>query len=296
MDLLIHLIFTEEMFNLAIRVGTYSSRITLALKAGLESPYLLHELLAFSARHLAFVRPERSSFYLHQAVALQTRAVSLFNKSWSKVDESNCVAILLFSAVLGHHLLADTLAKRDPYGLEAFMAYYIQCAEMHRGIHAVAMASWPLLMESKLEPILSLSSGFTSRMPKGDHCQQIRELIDTTTRLDEEDKEACRLALKLLQVGFDVALAEAEEESIRHQMIFSWMVTVPPKFTDLLNARQPEALAVLAYYALLLHYGRNMWQVKDSGIYILRIIEEHLGSDWDPWLKYPGEKIAEDIE
>jgi hypothetical protein len=297
MELLIHLTLDKEMFNLGVSIGSYTSRLSLALKTGLESPYLLHQLLAFSARHLAFLHPEYSASYLHQAVTLQTRAISLFNAAWTEVDQSNCVAILLFSSILGHHLLADTLAKRDPGGLEAFITHYMQFVEMHRGIHTVASTAWPLLMESELEPILSWSSGFNSRPPRGNHCQRIRELVDSADGLREEDKEACRPAIQYLQVGFDAVLAEEEEEQgNRYQMIFSWTVLAPPEFTGLLAAKRPEVLVLLGYYALLLHYGRNMWQVGDAGAYILGIIVDYLGPEWDHWLEYPRETVAKDLK
>ncbi|MCJ1388817.1 hypothetical protein MMC18_001667 [Xylographa bjoerkii] len=297
MELLIHLTFDKEMFNLGAGVEVYPSSRSLAfaLNTGLESPYLLYQLLAFSARHLAFMHPESSASYLHQAVTLQTRAVSLFNATWAEVDQSNCVAMLLFSSILGHHLLADTLAKRDSGGLDAFMTHYVQCLEMHRGIYTVASTAWPLLMESELEPILSWSSRFNSRPPIGNHCQRIRELVDGTDGLGREDKDVCRLAIQYLQVGFDAVLAK-EEQGNRFQMIFSWTMLAPPEFTGLLASKRPEVLVLLGYYALLLHYGRIMWQVGDAGAYILGIIVDYLGPEWDHWLEYPRERITKDLE
>ncbi|KFY25656.1 hypothetical protein V493_04521 [Pseudogymnoascus sp. VKM F-4281 (FW-2241)] len=297
MELLMHLLLEKETFSLGIKVGDYSSNMSSGLKLALKSPYLLHQLLAFSARHLAFVHPDRSASYLHQAVTLQTRAVSLFNAAWTQVDKSNCSEVLLFSSVLGHHLLTDTLANRDEGGLVAFIAHYIQCVEVHRGIYTIARNVWPLLMESELEPVLSLTAGFTSRLPKGDHCQQVRELIDGSDGLKEEAKKACQLAINYLQVGFD-ALVEEEEETdgVRHQMIFSWTLLVPPELTVLFAAKVPEVMVLLAYYAVLLHYGRNMWQVGDSGAYILGIIVDYLGPEWDRWLKYPQEMVANGLE
>ncbi|RDL31401.1 Uncharacterized protein BP5553_09610 [Venustampulla echinocandica] len=292
MELLIHAIHDKELFNLGDRVSDYSASMSLALKRGLKSPYLLHQLLAFSARHLAFLHPECSASYFHQAVALQTRAVSLFNAAWTGVDESNCVAILLFSVALGHHLLADTLAKRDPGGLEGFMTHYVQCMEMHRGIHTIATTAWPQLMESELESVLSFSSGFASRKPRGNQCQRIRELVDGADGLVEEDKETCRLAIRYLQVGFDALLAEEEEQGNRYQMIFAWTMLAPPEFTGLLAAKRPEVLVLLGYYALLLHYGRDMWQVGDAGAYILGIIVDYLDPKWHHWLEYPREMVV----
>lgn len=286
------------MFSLSGKdFGDYSSTISFALKTALKSPYLMYQLLAFSARHLMFLHPDRSHAFQQQAVILQTRAVSLFNDTWTEISQSNCVAILLFSTILGHHLLADMLTKREASGLEGFISNFRQCVEMHRGSYTVARTAWLLLMESELEPILSWSSKFTTRQPRGDECQGIRALVDAAQGLEEKDKEACRLSIQYLQVGFDAALAEDDDEQgYRYQMIFLWTLLAPAELTSLLAAKRPEVLVMLAYYALLLHYGRNMWQVGDAGVYVLNIIVDYLGPDWVHWLEYPREMIAKDLK
>lgn len=298
MELLIHLIFDKDVFELG--GGISDSDISIALKTGLEAPYLLHQLLAFSARHLAFRYPERRDSYLRQAVILQTNAVSLFNGTSINVNESNCVATLLFSTILGHQLLVDTLVKRGPGGLDAFITQYVHFLKMHRGIYTIASTAWPLLMESELEPILSLSSVFTSRAPRGNDCQQIVELVDGADDLGDEDKEACQLALKYLQIGFDAVFMEEKEirleKEIRYQMIFSWTMLAPPGFTSLLETKRPEVLVILGYYALLLHYGRKLWQVGNAGAYILGIIMDDLGLEWHRFLEYPRQRITGDVQ
>lgn len=296
MELVAHLTTNGDMFNLTDNVDNRPYAISFALKTGVESPFLLYQLLAFSARHLAFLHPDRSAFYLHQAVTLQTRAVSLFNAtSWTeRVDQSNCVPVLLFSSILGHHLLADTLDKRDGEGLEDFMIRFVQCMEMHRGVYTIAKDAWPLLMETELEPVLSQSIGFTSREPKGNHCRQISEIVDGAAGLSEEEKEACRLAIKYLQVGLDAALEEGGG-GYRYQMLFSWTMLAPPELTGLLAAKRPEVLVLLGYYALLLHYGREMWQVGNAGAYILGMVVDYLSPEWHHWLEYPRGIIARDL-
>jgi len=304
MELFIHAIVDKDMFSLSGSHGglDYRSQLSAGLGAGLKSPYLLYQLFAFSARHFAFLHPDRSSSYLDQAVALQTRAISVFNSAWTQVDQSNCVAVLLFSTILGHHLLVDTLAMRDPGGLDTFMSHYVQCVEMHRGIHTIALGAWPLLMESELEPILSASAAFTSQSPKGNDCERVVELVERANSLDEPEKDACLSVIQHLQVGFDALCTtgvndeeETENRSTRYQMISSWALLAPPEFTALLTAKKPEVLVILAYYALLLHHGRHMWQVRDAGSYILKIVRSYLGADWDYWLEYPRQVMARDL-
>jgi hypothetical protein len=125
-ELIIHLILDNDVFSLGLADIDFHHHTasSLVLKKGLEYPYLLHEMLAFTSLHLASMHPAKSISYQHQAMALQTRAVSLFNSHWTEIDETNCVGILLFSSVLGHHLLADTLANQNIGGLDCFMANY----------------------------------------------------------------------------------------------------------------------------------------------------------------------------
>ncbi|KAL2176086.1 uncharacterized protein P884DRAFT_204133, partial [Thermothelomyces heterothallicus CBS 202.75] len=62
---------------------------------------------------------------------------------------------------------------------------------------------------------------------------------------------------------------------------------VPQKFTDLLSQRRPEAIAIMAHWALLLHHTRALWHVADSGTHLLRSIADFLGPSWKPWLSWP---------
>lgn len=292
-ELLIHLSLEKDMFNLGFALeNNHPSGMILALSTSLKSPMLMHQLLAFSSRHLAYVHPERFTFYDRQAVALQTRAISLFNatNTATGVNQSNCVVILLFASILGHHTLADALALRPPGGIHAFVEHYIQCIETHRGIYTIAKTAWPMLMESELEPILSLSHAFTSREPKGHHCQPAFSMVNESNNLDEKEKEACLSALHYLQVGMDAATSD-REESNRYQMICTWTMLLTPTFTRLLATMRPEALVILAYYAEMLHHGRELWQVCGAGAYMLGLIIDYLGVGWCRWLDRPRETV-----
>lgn len=295
--------------------------------------------------------------YKRQAVLLQTRAISLFNTAWRAVhgvvDRSNCVPMLLFSSVLGHHLFADSLSRRDDT-IDKFLEHYVQCAQLQQGVYAIATTTWPFLVVSEFAPILQWSARFTSREGRGSDCARLLTLINGASddRLSSSKKDACRNSIRLLQVGFDVlylpppktpktpktpstntnsrtgsadvdamdmdettdgpAADELEEEegeedeeeeseddkaehSYRHKMILLWALIMPKEFADLLAAKNPESLVILAYYACLLNHGRHLWQVGDAGEYIMGLISDHLGPAWDEWLDEPRHRIATDV-
>ncbi|KAJ4289139.1 hypothetical protein N0V90_011481 [Kalmusia sp. IMI 367209] len=271
-ELLLHVTTSQDLFSLGGNREKHVSYLTLdrALHIGLQNPYLLHQLLAFSARHLATVYPLKSALYMRQAITLQTRAVSLFNtSSYVPIMQENCVPILLFSTVLGHHVLADTLSRRTEKELDKFLAHFVPCLDTLRGVYTIYQEARPLWKETVLEPILSLSSSFTSRDPTGTYCQRVRDLVEESLNLDETEKEACISAIRYLQIGFDALFAEVEDPGNRYQMLFLWCVLVPREFIVLLVAKNTEALVVLGYYATLLGYGKAMWQVGNAGEYML---------------------------
>lgn len=253
----------------------------IALDAALSAPYLLHEMLAFSARHLAAKRPAEAADYLARSVRLQNMAIAQFNAAKAEVRETNCVPMLLFSSILGRHLLVDTLAARTD--LSGFLDRYVQYVAIHRGLRAVASASWPLLVRSELRELLSWGAGAVNALPRGDQCAQLRQLI-AASALAPVEADACHRAVYYLQCGFD----ELDEAGpARSGMLFAWSIVVPKQFTEMVGARRAEALAIFAYYAVLLHHRRGMWHIGDAGLYLFELVVGYLGPDWAAWMAWP---------
>jgi hypothetical protein len=60
----------------------------------------------------------------------------------------------------------------------------------------------------------------------------------------------------------------------------------------LLSRRKPEALIILAHYAVLLHRRRRVWLVGNVGWILIQEISKFLGTFWKTWLDWPNEVIA----
>ncbi|KAF1968490.1 putative C6 finger domain protein [Bimuria novae-zelandiae CBS 107.79] len=274
MELLLNFISTKDLFSLSRDREIHQKSLSISdiLDTGLRYPYLLHQLFAFSARHLATIRPSRAGSYLHQAITLQTRAVVLFNTSYTPITQETCVPILLFSTALGHHVLTDTLSKRDAEDLASFIKHFVQCLETLKGVFIIFREARPFWEKSVLSDILSRSSSLTSRPPVGAHCQGVKKLVEASPNLNTDEKRACQEAIRILQIGYDAISSEHEEPGNQYQMLFLWCILVPREFIALIAAKNTEAMVVLGYYARLLRYGRAMWQVEDAGDYIFGLL------------------------
>lgn len=75
------------------------------------------------------------------------------------------------------------------------------------------------------------------------------------------------------------------------ESITRWPVTIPVGYIELLAQRRPEALVVLAHWAVLLIHHRELWFVGNSGVFIIESVSKHLGRYWEPWLEWPRSQL-----
>jgi hypothetical protein len=259
------------------------------VKSGLSTPYLMHEILAFASLHLSILRPGQREFYAHQAAQLQTHAVSLFNRTKADITADNCIPMFFFSSILGVHVLCETLAFRDD-DFNAFLDRFINYIHLHRGVRAVAGQSWELLLQTELRPILEDGQRLPPiREGVRQECSELQTLIKFAD-LDPSSIKACQQAIVYLQGGIHAQRTLPGTEGGAN-MVYAWPVLVPAEYVDLLVQRRPEALIILAYYAVILHYHRELWAVGEAGRFLIQSVTTQLGTHWEKWLAWPNDVL-----
>ncbi|KAH7322438.1 hypothetical protein B0I35DRAFT_425806 [Stachybotrys elegans] len=255
----------------------------LVVHTSLSTPYLMHETLAFAAKHRSIThRTDRSQFYSEQAKVLQTRALSLFNKSRLQPGQENCTAIFLFSGMLGVHILAETFTDSTPDS--DFVASFVSYLKIHRSLRSLATGLWPMLMKTELAPVLLWASKSTAAHTHDINEHRLLAMLSEATDLSSDSVDACIEALKLLHW----ALQDDPEPRLKHgrcvQMAFVWPLSISPHFIDLLAARRPEALVIFAYYGQVLRMCQNIWAIGESGNTVINTIVQSLDEKWIGWL------------
>jgi len=268
---------------------TFDAAVNIALGA----PFLMHQLLAVSALHLSTLRLAKRDYYSSEATRLQTEALTLFNNLNPEWMSENTVPVLLFSSLLGIHVLFDTLLFR-PADFSVFIDRFVDYLRLHRGVHAVVKGSWSILLESEIAPMLRTRSVVESQNIGNNECGPLKLLIDSSN-LSEQAIGTCVQAIDRLQWVFDSfhIRNESSEDDMEVDLIFAWPSTVSLEYTELLLQKRPEALAILAHYAVLLHWRRSLWVIKDGGIFLIEAIMRYLGSYWEHWLAYPASQILD---
>lgn len=281
--------------------GQIQQIVDIAIRHANDAPYLIDEILSYSALHLAAQQPDFSSpspsstviNLRHQATELQTRAIASFTRTTAHLppdDTSTSVPRFLFASVLSLHSLADTLSvlHEGDIDFHGFIESFADCVQLHRGVQAVILPIFEFLTKSELRPLLSITQ---DAMPdpegarEGSECAPLQKILDKSENLGPASLDACRAAVDKLQWSFDLYSRLPDRNGPHAASAFSVMVSV--EYVDVLRKHRPEALVILSYYGVLLHRCRMFWMFRDAGALMIRAIAKHLGSYWRDAISWP---------
>lgn len=88
LELVLHFSIDVYVPELDGSLGRPATELVLRIAQG--APFLMHGVLAISARHLFIIRPDDSARYLDQAFRLQTRAIELFHLKHHEPGREKC--------------------------------------------------------------------------------------------------------------------------------------------------------------------------------------------------------------
>jgi hypothetical protein len=265
--------------------------LELAFREGLQAPYLMDQLLALAAAHKSTVVDAKlRPLYRTESARLQTRALAHVNLAADAVTDDNSLALFVFSTVLGHHVLFDALSS--PVDLSSMLNKLGQCFDLHHGIRVTASKAWARIYPALHGDDLGqqnhwMANEHATNAATGAVCDTLLLRLQQSA-LEQHAIDEYSDTVKILQYLFDSVHSLPFRTAIAAQ---EWLVRVSQGYITLFRQRQPEALIVLAYYAVLLHYARDYWAVGNSGSFLIHSISSHLGDYWADWLAWPKQEL-----
>ncbi|KAK3294158.1 uncharacterized protein B0H64DRAFT_325897 [Chaetomium fimeti] len=258
------------------------------VKEGLTCPFLLNQILAFSARHLASCRnqPEEKTEYLRQAKSYQTHGIMLFTATPIDIDKDNYLPLLFFTCLLGIHQLCDVnLGENKNNILEHFLEYL----DVSRGLRTVTTQAWDVMHQTEWRELLTIGSARAELTGIGTQTAALRTLISESLGLDEPQKADCDEAASKIQAAFDLGEAGLSVDVLQlcfHHLL-SWPQIIKPGFISAARAKRPEALIIVAHFCVLLHWCRNLWIIGPMARDLFHGVQSCLGAGWEKWLQWP---------
>ncbi|KAL7929196.1 hypothetical protein V8C35DRAFT_316118 [Trichoderma chlorosporum] len=274
----------EEASMLLLPVSTRK----VLMQCALTNPYLMDQILALSAAHMSTVHRAKQQAFRVKATELQTRALTVFNRSELGISKQNSCAWFLYASLLGLQVMFETFQSND---FDSFLDQLDTYFPIHQGVHTVIKKSWPTTKGIVEEIVGQRDLSQAREIGKGrpQECEDIISLI-RECGLDESDKSACLEAIEILQWVFELHRINSRTP-FRVHFTIAWSILVPVRFAEMLGQRVPEALIILSFYAVLLHRLHYFWIFGNSGRFLIQSISTHLGAPWARWLTWPNEQL-----
>ncbi|KAL3440636.1 hypothetical protein BJX65DRAFT_25907 [Aspergillus insuetus] len=217
--------------------------LTDIVSQSVTTPYLVNELLAFSALHMSTTRPPtQRSFYRYHAAQLQTHALSIYKAMNPRVTHETCAPLFVFAAVLGIHMLCDTLIyrdddnadqeihrhhvgaipsysnsnrngghHRDDDGFRAFLTRFVHFFRLYHGVRAIIGEAWDIIQDTSLAPHFKYGMDLyklPGRLGLGPGCAKLLGLVEGAN-LGNDLTNTYKQAIEALQTCLNVIESSA---------------------------------------------------------------------------------------
>lgn len=291
---LFHHLSTHTLPSLYESTGYLFVRPTELINIGLTTPYLLNELLALASLHLGILRKSQQETYIYHSARLQNHALRLLKESESEMNHEagTSIPVLLFSSILGIHLLCDTLLLRN-HDFQDFLDRFIHYLRIHRGVRTVIGGNWAHLKQSSLSSVFEDCEASVTNNTGSDPVFAHLLALIKRAKLGPAFTDTYAQAIDALQQA--VGAGRNGSSGRIHGALF-WPVVVPSEYIDMLVQRRPEALVLLAHFAVLLHSCRDMWVFGNGGRFIIECISQYLGSEWLEWMEWPIRCLDDSVD
>ncbi|KAF4210722.1 hypothetical protein CNMCM8980_005028 [Aspergillus fumigatiaffinis] len=268
---------------------------------GFAFPSILHLILALSALDLAHQHPALRAQYLDQADAHFTFGVRSVTTVLASLNEDNCQyiyisAVLICLVYFGHGPRAGEFLVFSETGQAEWLVLMRGVKSILESRHA-EIFSGVLAPEELEEEEAQITEELAEELER--HKGRIRDvqLLIRAETDDEVIKEMYNSALECLQGTFDevyrMRAAGKQGLDLMH-LVIGWLYRLSERFVGWLEAKDPLALAVLAYWAILLKYMQSSWLMTGWHEHVLEGIQASLPEEHRSWIRWPVECIFGD--
>ncbi|KAB8262166.1 hypothetical protein BDV32DRAFT_120648 [Aspergillus pseudonomiae] len=265
----------------------------LLVDEALNTPFLMHGILAVSALHLSLSEDEpQKSFWLGLATAHKSQALPQFLENLHSVDAANAKAMMGLSGLVVAFAFGSALtgvSDADKPCLDTLHNVFVLC----RGVQQIINVA-STLRHTNFAPL------FDPTPPQVAYPDRAKESLDRLEQLNTahgtgrgHDTAAYARAIQELR-GLSV---HTFAQPTCMMLAAGWAIRATPEYLQYVQRHEPFALVVHAHYCTFLHIARENCFLQSWGSCVLREIYHLLDSTWRPHISWPinevfGENVA----
>ncbi|KAF2188980.1 hypothetical protein K469DRAFT_626772 [Zopfia rhizophila CBS 207.26] len=270
----------------------YMWQIT-APRQAITHQFLMHEILAYSALHLAFLyADQRRSYYAlgthHQNLAIRNMRAILPNMSADNAPALFAVSVLIALTALGAGSL-DITGSQSP--IDDLLDLYA----LMQGVSHLLTSAQSEIFEGPFNGIFRESPTDTPQQPILHHI--LHHIDDVTAFLDinaigEDAHKEYVEAINSLK-GAIAQSTDPQADCREIRIAFLWPIRISPNFLQMVRQKQPVALGIMAHYCIVLRAAEHTyWFVRGWAERVINEISEVIDPSWRQVVRWPAEFIA----
>ncbi|GJN79871.1 hypothetical protein PLIIFM63780_003393 [Purpureocillium lilacinum] len=270
-------------------------------KLGLDHHFVLHLLLAVAGYHLAHMkgRSERAAQpYLSLAERHTAVGLTEFARVLGRLDSGNCQALYVSAMLVCYCTFAA-----GPTSPEDVLVCHLddgaaQWLPLIKGVRLINETVGPDVLFSGLMAPLAPSGESEDTgakfardgFPRVDWEKPLDNLRDLVSSSAGESANVCLEALGGLSATYAAIYGRGADGFYDGpqscQFVFGWLYRIQDAFVALLRRREAPALAILAYFAVLLRTLDDCWFVHGWCSHIVESVCRFVGPDYAGCLQW----------
>lgn len=262
-------------------------------REALSHRFALHGILALAALHLAYTKPNQRSRYLPSALSHYDLAVSSYRLNLQDICEANCTMLFAFSSILVQFAFGLPQVQPPPDQEADALGAIVEIYHLLRGTATVVNVGREWIRKGTLGYLLRRNyindANAEDEPPEfRDAFRNVRARLEQDASIDIEKMEMYKETMERLLQCAAAATLDPEDKAV--PMIVP--STVRSTFVSSLDAREPAALVLEAYHAVLLHGLDHFWWGKGWSRRIITDISNQLNGGWQELILWPMDKVG----
>ncbi|KAF2688334.1 hypothetical protein K458DRAFT_440034 [Lentithecium fluviatile CBS 122367] len=256
--------------------------------------YLMHEILALSAFHLAFLEPDKRKEHFALGIHHQDHALRGMRKGLRDITEANASALFATSTLI----TLSVWASRGQDALEPgpntqnAIDDLVDIFALIQGMGIVVGAAQMTIVHGPFGPIFRDPAHETSDQPMFaqilEHIPGLMAIIENKESIEEEVR---RELVTFVALAHDTLLRSSRPcmDNRELRFLFFWPLHLSPNFLYSLRQRHEGALVVLMYWAVVLYASEPIyWFMKGWPDRTMRAISEAVvDPEWRAAIEWP---------
>jgi hypothetical protein len=265
-------------------------------KIAFSNDFVMNAMLALSALHMAHFSTEKKDYYIDQAARLHQSGLRTAAALVPSVTVDNAPALWIFTAITSIVSLASPRKPEDI--LLIGNGTIAEWLKLLRSIQSMIQMYYEILCDGSLGAMFRAGRQRTSLRDahKNDKTIEAKQLAKLLVLVEQATVNQVHLAVYTqaideLRGSFNVAYAPGFR-TYESADVFIWVFRLDDKYLQLLVDQTQEALAIFAYFCVILKRFEGTWYVNGWSNHLLQKIYSLLDEEHRLWIRWPIEETG----